>query len=183
MVNRKNRRKEDDFWSDVQDFLQNNDREYRRFIERWFDTFDEIENIKEQVQPGTYVYGFTYRLGEDGKPEFREFGNIPRETGDYSELPNMEYREPITDVQKRENETDITVELPGVTKSDISIETSDNILILKVEKEGRKYYKEVELDDEVPPENIKASYSNGVLDIIVKKPQTKKRTGKRIPVD
>lgn len=180
MVDRKIRRRDDDFWDDIHEFIQNSDREYRKFIERWFDTFDEIENIKEQDQPGTYVYGFTYRLGQDGKPEFKEFGNIPRE---YSELPGMEYREPITDVQKREEETDITIEIPGVDKSDITIETSDNILAVRVDKEGRKYYKEVELDDEIPPENIKASYSNGVLDIIVKKPPTKKKVGKRIPVD
>jgi heat shock protein Hsp20 len=41
----------------------------------------------------------------------------------------------------------------------------------------------VELDDEVIPENIKASYSNGVLDIVVKKPPTKKKEGKRIPIE
>ncbi|MCL6003550.1 MAG: Hsp20/alpha crystallin family protein [Thermoplasmatales archaeon] len=180
MVGRKIRKRDDDFWDDVQDFLQNSDREYRKFLERWFDTFDEIENIKEQDQPGTYVYGFTYRLGPDGKPEFKEFGNIPRE---YSELPSMEYREPITDVQKREEETDITLEIPGVTKNDISIETNENVLVVKVDKEGRKYYKEVELDDDIPPENVKASYSNGVLDIIVKKPPMKKKEGKRIPIE
>ncbi|EQB65491.1 MAG: heat shock protein [Thermoplasmatales archaeon I-plasma] len=180
MVGRKIRKRDDDFWEDIHDFLQNSDREYRRFLERWFDAFDEIESIKEQDQPGTYVYGFTYRLGPDGKPEFKEFGNIPRE---YSDVPSLEYREPITDIQKREGETDITIEIPGVTKDEISIETSDNILIIKVDKEGRKYYKEVELDDEVIPENIKASYSNGVLDIVVKKPPTKKKEGKKIPIE
>ncbi|MGC8562314.1 MAG: archaeal heat shock protein Hsp20 [Thermoplasmata archaeon] len=180
MVGRKIRKRDDDFWDDIHDFLQNSDREYRKFFERWFDAFDEIENIKDQDQPGTYVYGFTYRLGPDGKPEFKEFGNIPRE---YSDVPSLEYREPITDIQNREGETDITIEMPGVTKDEISIETNDNILIIKVDKEGRKYYKEVELEDEVLPENIKASYSNGVLDIVVKKPPTKKKEGKRIPIE
>jgi HSP20 family protein len=179
MVNRKIRKRNDDFWSDIQDFLENSDFEYRKFLERWFDTFDEIENIKEQDQPGTYVYGFTYKLGPDGKPEYREFGNIPRE---YPELPSMEYREPITDVQKREGETDITLEIPGVSKNEISIETRDNVLIVKVDKEGRKYYKEVELEGEIPPENVKASYSNGVLDIVVKRPPTVKKEGKKIPI-
>lgn len=183
MVNRKVRKKDDDFWEDVQEFFQKSDREYRRFFERWFDTFDVIENIKERDQPGTYVYGFTYRIGPDGKPEYKEFGNIPREDSGYEDVPSMEYREPISDVQKREGETDITIELPGVAKSDISIETIENVLVVKVDKEGRKYYKEVELDDEVPPENVKASYSNGVLDIIVKKPSTKRKEGKRIPIE
>ncbi|MCL4333608.1 MAG: Hsp20/alpha crystallin family protein [Candidatus Thermoplasmatota archaeon] len=183
MVNRKIRRRDDDFWNDIQDFLENSDREYRRFFERWFDAFDEIENIREQDQPGTYVYGFTYRLGPDGKPEFKEFGNIPREYSERAELPGLEYREPITDIQRREEETDITMEIPGVSKDDISIETNENVLTVKVDKEGRKYYKEVELDSEVLPENVKASYSNGVLDVIVKKPPTKKKEGKRIPVE
>ena len=183
MVNRKIRKRDDDFWNDIHDFLENSDREYKKFLERWFDTLDEIENIKEQDQPGTYVYGFTYRLGADGKPEFKEFGNIPRAYQEDSEVPSLEYREPITDVQNREQETDITLEIPGVTKKDISIETSDNTLIIKVDNDGRKYYKEVELVDSILPENVKASYSNGVLDIIVKKPLIKKKEGKRIPVD
>lgn len=178
MVGKKVRRRDDDFWDDIQDFLENSDREYRRFFERWFDTFDEIENIKDQ--PGTYVYGFTYRLGPDGKPEFREFGNVPRE---HSELPGSDYREPLTDVQKREDESDVTIEMPGVSKADISIETKDNTLVIKVDKEGRKYYKEVELEEEILPENVKATYSNGVLDVVVKRSPEKKKEGKRIPVD
>jgi HSP20 family protein len=177
MVIKKIRRKDDDFWDYIQDFMENGDREYRRFLERWFDTFDELENVKDQ--PGTYVYGFTYRIGPDGRPEYREFGNIPRE---YSELPGIEYREPITDIQRRENESDITMEIPGVSKEDIIIETRENLLIVKVEKEGRKYYKEVELEGEISPENVSATYSNGVLDIVVKKPPAKEKPGKRVPV-
>lgn len=177
MVIKKIRKKDEDFWDYIQDFMESGDREYRKFLERWFDTFDELENIKDQ--PGTYVYGFTYRIGPDGKPEYKEFGNIP---GEYSELPSIEYREPITDIQKRESETDITMEIPGVSKDDIIMETKDEILIVKVEKEGRKYYKEVEMEGEIVPENVSATYSNGVLDIVVKKPPSKEKPGKRIPV-
>ncbi|MEL9914578.1 MAG: archaeal heat shock protein Hsp20 [Thermoplasmatales archaeon] len=178
MVGRRIRRRDDEFWDYIEDFFENSDREYRKFIERWFDAFDELENLKGQ--PGTYVYGFTYRIGPDGKPEYREFGNIPRE---YSELPSIEYREPITDVQNREDETDITLELPGVNKSDINIETGDKSLIVRVDKEGRKYYKEIKVQFDIQPENVKATYSNGVLDIVIKKPQENKKEGKRIPVD
>ena len=178
MVGRRIRRRDDEFWDYIEDFFENSDRDYRKFIERWFDAFDELENLKGQ--PGTYVYGFTYRIGPDGKPEYREFGNIPRE---YSELPSIEYREPITDVQNREDETDITLELPGVNKSDINIETGDKSLIVRVDKEGRKYYKEIKVQFDIQPENVKATYSNGVLDIVIKKPQENKKEGKRIPVD
>ncbi len=180
MPMKRDKRRDDDFWEDIHEFFESGDREYRRFLERWFDTFDELENIKDQDQPGTYVYGFTYRIGPDGKPEYREFGNIPRE---YPELPSTEYREPITDIQNREDETDITLEIPGVTKGDISIETNENTIVVKVEKPGRKYYKEVEMEEEIKPENVKATYSNGVLDIIVKKAPAKKREGKRVPVN
>lgn len=180
MPARRDKRRDDDFWSDIQDFLESGDREYRKFLKRWFDTFDELENIKEQDQPGTYVYGFTYKMGPDGKPEYKEFGNIPRE---YSELPSSEYREPITDIQKREDETDITLEVPGVSKEDITLEHNENVLIIRVDKEGRKYYKEVNLDSEVLPENVKATYSNGVLDVVVKKPPEKKKEGKRITIN
>lgn len=177
MVVRKIRKKDDEFWDYIQDFMESGDREYRKFLERWFDTFDELESVKDQ--PGTYVYGFTYRLGPDGKPEYKEFGNLPRE---YSEMPSIEYREPITDIQKRESETDITMEIPGVSKEDIIIETKDDLLVIKVEKQGRKYFKEIEMDGEIAPENISATYSNGVLDMVIKRPPAKEKPGRRIPV-
>jgi len=178
MVIRKIRKKdEDEFWDDIYEFLENADREYRKMFERWFDTFDEIENMKGQ--PGTYVYGFTYKIGPDGKPVFLEFGNVPKE---YSELPSPEYREPATDIQERENEVYVTLEMPGVNKEDISLDVQDNTLIIKVDREGRKYYKEIELEDKIDPDKIKATYSNGVLDIVIKKIEQKKKSGKKIPI-
>ncbi|MCL4412236.1 MAG: Hsp20/alpha crystallin family protein [Candidatus Thermoplasmatota archaeon] len=175
---RRIRKKDDDeVWDSIYDFLENADREYRRMFERWFDTFDEMESLKGQ--PGSYVYGFTYRVGPDGKPVFQEFGNVPKE---YSSLPSPEYREPVTDIQERENELDITMEIPGVDKSDISLDVQNSSLVVKVDKNDRKYYKEIELEEEVDQENIKATYSNGVLDIIVKKASPKKSKGKKIPI-
>lgn len=180
MVFRRSRRKDDDeFWDDIYDFLENADREYRRFFERFFDTFDEIENLKDQ--PGTYVYGFTYKIGPDGKPEFQEFGNLPR---DMSELPTPGYREPLTDIQDRETEYDITVELPGVNKDEIDLEINEESCIIKVDKADRKYYKEIEFKEEVDPDSVKATYSNGILDIIIKKKSPKKKeSGKKIKIE
>jgi Molecular chaperone (small heat shock protein) len=180
MVFKRTRRKDDDeFWDEIYDFLENADREYRRFLERFFDTFDEIENLKDQ--PGTYVYGFTYKIGPDGKPIFQEFGNIPREL---SGLPGPEFREPLTDIQDREAEYDITIELPGVDKNEIDLEVTEDMMTVKVDKPDRKYYKEIPFDEKVDPESVKATYSNGILDVIVKKKSPKKKeTGKKIRIE
>ncbi len=180
MVFRRSRKKDDDeFWDEFYDFLENADREYRKFFERFFDTFDEIENLKDQ--PGTYVYGFTYKIGPDGKPIFQEFGNLPR---DSSELPAPEYREPLTDIQDREQEYDVTVELPGVDKEEIDLEVHNDSCVIKVDKPDRKYYKEIYFDEEVDPDSVKATYSNGILDIVIKKKAPrKKEAGKKVKIE
>ena len=36
---------------------------------------DKTDNIDSEIR-GPFVYGFRYRLGPDGKPEFEEFGNV-----------------------------------------------------------------------------------------------------------
>lgn len=190
MVGRKYpfRRDRDDWFDDIFDDI---------WSRRWGDIFDEFDEyfrdmrrrmnrlirdamsgkLPEPGKGGPYIYGWSFRIGPDGKPVFQEFGNIPH-VGTV-EIPGS--REPLVDVQETDDEVQITAEVPGVKKEDIDLEVTGNTLIIKVEGKDRKYYKEVELPAEVDPDSAKASYNNGVLDIQLKKVKPKAK-GKKIKI-
>ncbi len=63
----------------------------------------------------------------------------------------------------------VVAEVPGVEKDDINLNASERKLIISVDTPQRKYYKEVDLPAEVDPKSTKASYKNGVLEVVLKK--------------
>lgn len=130
---------------------------------------------------GPYVYGWSLRVGPDGKPHFQEFGNVPRASG-AEPRQLLERREPLVDVMEEDDAISVTAEVPGVDKKDIDLEITGDTLTIKVDKDERKYYKEVKLPSEVDVDSAKASYHNGILDIELKKVKGKKK-GKKIKLD
>ena len=163
-------------WSDIFDEIDQQFRDIRRRMNRIFR--DAMSGkLPEPKEGGPFIYGWTFRIGPDGKPVFQEFGNIPQRG--VTELPGS--REPLVDVQETDDEVQITAEVPGVKKEDIDLEVTGNTLIIKVDSKDRKYYKEIELPAEVDPDSASASYNNGVLDIQLKKVRPKSR-GKKIKI-
>ena len=63
----------------------------------------------------------------------------------------------------------VIAEVPGVDKNDINLNASERKLIISVDTPQRKYYKEVDLPTEVDPQSAKATYKNGVLEVVLKK--------------
>ena len=96
-----------------------------------------------------------------------------------------EYREPIVDVMESDKGISVTAELPGVTKEDIelSLENDNQILVIKVDTPERKYYKEVELPAKVKADKVKATYKNGILDVMFERETPRKKKGKRIKIE
>ena len=169
-----------DFFGDWDEFFDI-DKEFRRMEE----CMDRImrEFGKGEIR-GPYVYGFSMRMGPDGKPHIEEFGNVPKRFPGPSE--NMaEYREPIVDVMESDKNISVTAELPGVTKEDIelSLENDNQILIIKVDTPERKYYKEVELPAKVKADKVKATYKNGILDMVFERETPKEKKGKKIKIE
>ena len=117
---------------------------------------------------GPFIWGWSMTMGPDNKPVLREFGNFkPADLIDKgaSSVNLTEKREPLVDVLENEKEIIVVVELPGVNKEDIKLSAVANTLIISVDTEERKYYKELELASEIIPSESKASYNNGVLKI------------------
>jgi HSP20 family protein len=130
---------------------------------------------------GPFVYGYSVKIGPDGKPEINEFGNLkPSRRG-----PQVkEEREPLIDTIETNGEIHIVAELPGVDKKDIKLHGTEDSLTISVDTPERKYYKEVVFPAKVRVTEAKTAYKNGVLEITLPKTkEEKKPKGESIHID
>jgi HSP20 family protein len=122
------------------------------------------------------------KIGPDGKPEIREFGNVkPTKRG----LPQVqEEREPLVDIIKTDSEIQVVAELPGVDKSEIKLSGTEDSLTIEVDSPQRKYYKDVKLPAKVKVREAKTRYKNGVLEVTFPKlTEEKSPKGEPIHID
>ncbi|MBM2839971.1 MAG: Heat shock protein, Hsp20 family [Bacteroidetes bacterium] len=97
---------------------------------------------------------------------------------------------PAVDVAENENEVQVKVELPGVSKDDVKITMQENILTIRGEKKQEKETKNSEyhrversygsfqrsftLPTNVKHDKIEASYNDGVLTVTLPKAEEAK---------
>ena len=176
------------FFEDIDEVF----REMEELMEREFKELSERaprDLIRERTLPdgskvrewGPFVYGYSFKVGPDGKPQIREFGNIKPGAGPgRPRIDIKEEREPLTDVMETNGEVKVIVELPGVEKEDIKLHGTEDTLTISVDTPRRKYHKEVELPAEVDPKGAKASYKNGVLEVTLQKRKKERPKGEPI---
>ena len=176
----------DPFFGDIDRML----REMEKMMEEEFKDFTAKvpkDYVKERKLPdgstvkefGPFVYGYSMKIGPDGKPEIREFGNIKKSL----KGPQVkEEREPLVDVVETDDEIRVVVELPGVEKSDIKLHGTEDSLEISVDTPQYKYYKEVTLPAKVKVKEAKSSYKNGVLEVVFPKAEAPKKP-KGEPID
>ncbi len=158
-------------------------REMEKMMEEEFKTFTSRVPrgyVRERKLPdgrtarewGPFVYGYSVKIGPDGKPEVREFGNVkPSRFG-----PRVkEEREPLVDIIETNGEVHIVAELPGVEKNEIKLHGTGDTLTISVDTAQHKYYKEVTLPKEVNVKEAKTQYKNGVLEIALPKIKEEKK--------
>ena len=91
-------------------------------------------------------------------------------------------REPLTYIRQDASKVTVIMELPGVDKEDIKVTAEDRYLDLEVNSPDRRYTKHLELPCDVLPDSAKANYKNGVLEVVMRRPASKKRR-KTVRVD
>ena len=130
-----------------------------------FDIFEDaiedlIDHIEEIDDGNPVVYGFsiTKRPGEE--PEVFEFGSRPKVDDQVSEG----YK-PLLEVFETDDSVHVVAELPGIDKEDISLDATENTLMMKVRVEDRIFSENVELPARVDPSSAVAGYRNGVLEV------------------
>ncbi|MBI2252906.1 MAG: Hsp20/alpha crystallin family protein [Armatimonadetes bacterium] len=122
----------------------------------------EIPGLGEKAKG---VYGFTIRtLG--GAPHVSSFGNIKRTPkGPIVE----EIREPLVDLFDEKERVLIIAELPGIEEVDLKVDLKGDILNISASNKDRKYAKEILIPQVFKEEQLKYTYKNGILEIILKK--------------
>ena len=146
------------------------------------------EYIKERKMPdgstvkelGPFVYGYSMKIGADGKPEVQEFGNIKKGSKGPPEV--KEEREPLVDVVQTDMDVHVVAELPGVEKTDIKLHGTDESIDICVDTPQYKYYKEVHLPVKVCVKEAASTYKNGVLEVVVPKLEPSKGRGEPINI-
>lgn len=118
------------------------------------------------------VYGFSMRVGPDGKPHFEQFGNVQR-----GKL--RKEREPLVDVINGPADIRVLIELPGVDKKNLHMHANKGLLQVDVSDPERPFSKQIRLPDGTQEKTAKASYKNGILEVTFRKKPT---SGDEIPV-
>jgi len=103
---------------------------------------------------------------------------------------------PKVDIFDRNGSIVVKAELPGVKKEDVSVEVEGHDLVIqgkrdektetkeenyyRMERSSGSYYRRIPLPDGVKDENVTASYENGVLEVVVPRPQESTPATKKI---
>jgi HSP20 family protein len=181
------RRGKDPFFGDIDEMF----REMEKMMDEEMKNFaDKVpkEYVKERKLPdgstvkelGPFVYGYSMKIGPDGKPEIQKFGNLKKGLKGTPQV--KEEREPLVDIVETEGDVHVVVELPGVEKTDIKLHGTDNSLTISVDTPHYKYYKEVELPVKVKIVEAHSSYKNGVLEVVIPKSESENKP-KGLPID
>ena len=181
------RRSKDPFFGDIDDVF----REMEKMMDEELKNFTENvpkEYVKERKLPdgstvkelGPFVYGYSMKIGPDGKPEIQEFGNIKKGLKGPPQV--KEEREPLVDIVNEDDKIHVVVELPGVEKSDIKLHGTEDSITISVDTPQSKYYKDVELPVKVRVREANSTYKNGVLEVVLPKADQDKPEGQPIGI-
>lgn len=176
--------------------------EMRRGMERDFEkAFKDMQTnapkdlIKEYETPdgvkvrevGPIVYGYSMTIGPDGRPRVKEFGNVKSPLrgapGSFGMPSISSEREPLSDTTVTDEEVRITVEMPGVAKEKIKITAYEDKVEVTSNDPQRKYHEVIELPPGADIETIKSTFNNGILEIIFRKKEGSKSSGKEIKIE
>ena len=141
------------------------------------DVFEMLKNAGNMSSP--IFYGYTMTTGPDGKPVVNEYGNVKPNM-----LPTQEKREPLIDtlVDEKEKTLKVVAEMPGVEKSDVNVVVGvDKVLHIDAERGEKKYHVKVPIKHKVDAESPKATYKNGILELVFKL-EDEKSNGKTVNV-
>ena len=134
---------------------------------------DDEEEIDIWHELGKAFRTFTDELGKQLSNISKTFLDIDRPTS----------REPLIDVTTEGEELRVIAEIPGVAKSDISLDVTENYLDLAASGDQKRYKKRISFPEEVIPDSAKARYRNGILEVTLKRKKSSKRSSLGITVE
>ena len=161
------------------------DNEFDRLFKSMSRSFINLDDLFEDVRStgsisGPFYYGYTMTVGPDGKPVVKEYGSVKPGL-----VPTSDTREPLVDtlVDDKEKLVRLIAEMPGVEKKDVKIVVDGKIVNIDAERGDKKYHVKVPIKHKVDENSVKASYKNGILEIIFKQLAEEKPKGKTVEVE
>jgi HSP20 family protein len=134
-------------------------------VERMMQQLDSSNPDEMRKKLGPMLWGFNMQVGPDGKPVFKEFGNVkPSVKG--APVASKD-REPLVDVFIEDKVVRVIAELPGVDKNDINVKTTESKIIIEAVSGDRNYSSERDLSVRIKPKTANAKYKNGILELTV----------------
>ena len=142
--------------------------------------WDDMTNTEDVQTFGPYYYGYSMTVGPDGKPVVKEYGNVQPGL-----IQKSETREPFVDVivDNKEKVLKIVAEMPGVEKKDIKIEVVGRAVNLDAVNGDKKYHTKISIKQKVDEDSVKATYSNGILEVKFKLKEDDRPQGRTVTVE
>ncbi len=150
-----------------------------------WDIFDEIFRMQEEMNKMFSEFMYPSRLLGTGTGRNGELAQVPSE------------KKAFMDMQETDKDIIVTAELPGVNKEDILVNATPERVEIRVEKKEEQkeekegcsvycsrysgFYRSIPLPTAVDPDNVKATYKNGVLEVTL--PKKEVATSQNITVD
>ena len=144
--------------------------------------FDEMNKMQEEMNKAFSAFFVN---------SFPQLGSgRPGEAEPEERMPSV--RKAFVDVQETDKDVIVTAELPGMEKEDIDLNITSNRVEIKGEKKEEQkeekedykayssryagFYRGIPLPAAVDPDNVKATYKNGVLEVTLPKKEVDTRT-------
>jgi HSP20 family protein len=102
---------------------------------------------------------------------------------------------PHVDVRETDTQFKVCAELPGLEEKDVEVTFADGVITLKGEKRleeesalyserwAGSFERQIVLGDSVNPDDVKATFKNGVLTVVLAKKPEARRQVKRIEIN
>jgi HSP20 family protein len=110
-------------------------------------------------------------------------------------LGQAQFGWPHVDVRENDSQFKVCAELPGLDEKDVEVTFADGVVTLKGEKRleeetplwserwSGSFERQIVVGDAVDPDNVKATFKNGVLTVILAKKPEARRQVKRIEIN
>ena len=105
---------------------------------------------------------------------------------------------PQVEMFERDNELVVRADLPGLTKDDVKLELTDDAIVIDGERRDEneergegfyrsersygKFYRRIPLPEGVKVDSANATFSNGVLEVIMPAPKRQERKARRLEI-
>ncbi|MGM5483542.1 MAG: Hsp20/alpha crystallin family protein [Nanobdellota archaeon] len=111
-------------------------------------------------------------------------------SGDGTELPRI----PVCNIKEKENNIEVELEMPGISKENINLEVTDDYLEVKgKEKKERKeekeyssestvFYRKIPINYDINPDEAKAEFKDGLLKVNIPVKNIENKKQKKIEI-